>query len=108
LSRPWDEAEGIANVMFRLGAQKIVASLWSVDDASTALLMARFYGNLTSAGMRVEEALRQAQNWLRSATAAELQKQFPQLYREDVTSHGAAKLRPFAHPYFWASFVTMG
>jgi CHAT domain-containing protein len=108
LSRPWDEAEGITNVMFRLGAQKIVASLWSVDDTSTALLMARFYGNLTSAGMRVEEALRQAQNWLRSATAAEIQRQFPHLYHEDATGRHPDQSPPFAHPYFWASFVTTG
>ncbi|MBY0233141.1 MAG: tetratricopeptide repeat protein [Gemmataceae bacterium] len=43
------------------GCRAVVASLWQVPDAATALLMERFYGNLWKKGMPRAEALREAQ-----------------------------------------------
>jgi CHAT domain-containing protein/tetratricopeptide (TPR) repeat protein len=43
------------------GARTLVASLWSVDDAATSVLMEEFYANLWQKGLPKLEALRQAQ-----------------------------------------------
>ncbi len=37
---------GFAWAFFQAGAENVVASLWDVDDRSTAELMSRFYGNV--------------------------------------------------------------
>jgi CHAT domain-containing protein len=59
--------------------------------------------------MNPERALGQAQNWLRSATLLELQTTFPQLFSDEERQNlEPGNLQPFAHPYFWASFVMIG
>ena len=55
--------EGVMNLaraFLTAGARSVVASLWDVDDRSTATLMESFYEHL-KAGLTVKEALRQAQ-----------------------------------------------
>ena len=73
-------ALGLAGVAVRAGARSTVATLWSVDDESTANLMSKFYQEL-KAGVNKAEALQHAQ----LAVFAE-QK----------------------NPYFWAPFVLVG
>ncbi len=46
------------------GAHSVVASQWMVPDASTSVLMSRFYSNLWRKGMTRVEALREAQLFL--------------------------------------------
>ena len=53
-------ALGLAGVAIRAGADTAMASLWSVDDESTADLITYFYQNWDG-GMPKAEALRQAQ-----------------------------------------------
>jgi CHAT domain-containing protein len=74
-----DDVVGLTRGFLYAGASSIVASLWSVDDKATALLMETFYRNLST--MNKEEALRQAQ--------ATTRKSFPQ-------------------PFFWAAFQLTG
>ena len=55
--------EGVMNLaraFLTAGARSVVASLWDVDDRSTATLMESFYAHL-KAGLTVNEALRRAQ-----------------------------------------------
>ncbi len=85
---------GLASGFLQAGALALLASLWRVDDEATALLMVRFYENLTGAsdggaGMSKGEALREAKRWLRT-------------YRD-----GQGRL-PFAHPAYWSAFVLIG
>ena len=54
-------ALGLAGVAIRAGARSTIASLWSVNDQSTAFLMNQFYQTLTSQGQSRAEALRHAQ-----------------------------------------------
>jgi CHAT domain-containing protein len=54
-------ALGIAGIAVRAGARSTLASLWSVNDASTALLMGEFYRAIGDSQMTKAEALRQAQ-----------------------------------------------
>ena len=50
----------LARAFLTAGARSVVASLWDVDDRSTATLMESFYEHLKG-GLTVKEALRQAQ-----------------------------------------------
>jgi hypothetical protein len=65
------------------GAASVVASLWRVDDEATAELMKRFYTNMLQRGIPPAEALRAAQNSIRSE---------PQ----------------WSSPYYWAAFTLQG
>ncbi|MBD1867439.1 CHAT domain-containing protein [Cyanobacteria bacterium FACHB-471] len=76
-------ALGMAGVAVRSGARSTLASLWSVSDRSTALLMIEFYRELGQPGMTKAEALRRAQ-------VALLQQQ------------------DYASPYYWSPFVLLG
>ena len=73
-------ALGLAGVAVRAGARSTLATLWSVDDRSTADLMSEFYREL-NAGVNKAEALQRAQ---------------------------LAVFAKEKSPYFWAPFVLLG
>ncbi|MES1240368.1 MAG: CHAT domain-containing protein [Acidobacteriota bacterium] len=73
---------GLVRAFQYAGARSVLASSWSVSDASTADLMKRFYGHLRQ-GKSKDEALRLAQMDLLRGKA-------------------------FAHPYYWAAFQLTG
>lgn len=76
-------ALGLAGVAVRSGARSTIATLWSVQDNSTAELITHFYAALKQPGITRAEALRQAQlSLLRSPD--------------------------YQHPYYWAPFVLVG
>jgi CHAT domain-containing protein len=77
---PGDELLGLARGFFSAGAPSLLVSLWTVDDESTATLMARFYARMRAGETRAA-ALRHAQ--------LELLARFP-------------------HPFFWSPFVLVG
>ncbi|MDZ8053004.1 MAG: CHAT domain-containing protein [Aulosira sp. ZfuVER01] len=74
---------GLAGFALRSGAKSTIASLWSVNDESTANLMKEFYQQLNNPKLSKAEILRQAQ--LKIMANPEYQ-----------------------HPYFWAAFVLVG
>jgi CHAT domain-containing protein/murein DD-endopeptidase MepM/ murein hydrolase activator NlpD len=76
-------ALGLAGVAVRAGARSTLATLWSVNDESTAVLMSAFYRELTRTKVSRAEALRLAQLSL-------LQEPRSQ------------------HPRYWAPFVLVG
>ncbi|MDY7015371.1 MAG: CHAT domain-containing protein, partial [Cyanobacteriota bacterium] len=76
-------ALGLAGVAVRSGARSTLATLWSVQDRSTAQLMSEFYRRLAGAGLTKAEALRQAQLVL-------------------------LRSRNIRHPHYWAPFVLVG
>jgi CHAT domain-containing protein len=76
-------ALGLAGVAVRAGARSTLASLWALDDESSALLMGEFYRQLDRSEVNKAQALRLAQ--------LELMK-YPQ----------------WQHPRFWASFMLVG
>jgi CHAT domain-containing protein/tetratricopeptide (TPR) repeat protein len=107
-SRSSDEFEGLAHILLQAGARRVVASLWSVDDQSTALLMRRFYANLRG-GLGYAAALTHAQKWLRSATHRDLIKKDGDLYDIELSPPNmSGSERPFAHPIYWAPFFLTG
>ena len=84
----------------------MIATLWSVSDASTAELMRRFHGHL-SAGMPKDEALRAAQVELIHMSSGSPD-------REGRGIGGLVAAAPdvthvsFASPFRWAGFVLDG
>lgn len=84
------------------GAQACIASLWSVDDAATQLLMTEFYTNLWEKKLPKLEALRQAQ-------LAMLHQYDPRHKR--FVPRGERRVgqpAPDASPSYWAAFMLSG
>lgn len=79
------EIEGLSAIVQRRGAQNVIASLWRVEDRSTARLMRELYDSLPGARTDVAAALRRAQLKVRNL-------------REGGQ-------RPYLHPYYWAGFL---
>src|SRR5260221_13877134 len=69
-----DEVRSLAAGMLQAGAAAIIASLWSVDDRATYLLMVRFAQEWFHQMDREAPAyaLARAQYWLRTVTYREL------------------------------------
>ena len=76
-------ALGLAGVAVRSGARSTIATLWSIQDDSTAQLMSELYRALKTSGTTKAQALRQAQLKL---------LQDPQ----------------YRHPFYWSAFVLVG
>jgi CHAT domain-containing protein len=104
------------------GAASAIASLWSVVDISTMMLMARFYWVWCEEKTLPAHALRLAQMWLRDTTNAEkigflegrLAKSAKAGGRTDDRKMLAAMKaldpgeRTFSDPFYWAPFVHVG
>jgi CHAT domain-containing protein len=58
------EVLGIAGLAIQAGARSTLATLWSINDSSTAVLMKAFYENLINEQVTTAQALRQAQRQL--------------------------------------------
>lgn len=74
---------GIAGVAVRSGARSTLASLWTVDDQGTSILMSEFYRQLKKPNITKAQAIRNAQVSL-------------------------LKNSLYEHPYYWAPFVLVG
>jgi CHAT domain-containing protein len=118
---------GFVQALVRAGARSVLVSLWPVDDAATALLMARFCQNLLGKRPGLEaplgkaEALREAKQWLRSLPRPQAEALAAQLSQGELRvgvsplkpaagpTAGAEKGdHPYAHPYYWSAFVLLG
>jgi CHAT domain-containing protein len=76
-------ALGLAGAAIRSGARSTAATLWQVNDESTAIFMAEFYKQLVLSKVSKAEALRNAQLML-------------------------LKNPQYRNPYFWAPFILVG
>jgi len=74
---------GLTRGFMYAGVPRVIASLWAVEDAATAELMARFYREMIVNGLKPAAALRAAQLDL-------------------------SKVKRYNHPYYWAGFVLQG
>ena len=80
--RSGEGVAGLASAFLAAGAPAVVATLWPVSDATTAVLMGRFYEELAR-GRGAAEALSTAQAAIRGERATR-------------------------HPFYWAGFVLIG
>ena len=91
------------------GVKSAVASLWSIDDAGTVLLMSKFYQQLKSTPIK-SAALRQAQvNLLQEKVFVE-QSQIKGLEVEVNLPEISLpeQEQDFTHPFYWAGFTVIG
>jgi CHAT domain-containing protein len=106
------EVEGFAVLAQRQGAKAVMATLWSVADESTTLLMREFYRLRMSQGeITKAEALRHAQIALLTGKVRGEDSQARGTMANRPTNTGAYVTdpkRPYSHPYFWAPFLLMG
>jgi CHAT domain-containing protein len=115
-----DEALALSTVFLGAGAAGVIASLWSVNDYATTLLMTRFYEHLVAKPDDVAGALRNAQLWLRDLSAfdeAAYAARHPCLTVQH-TRHVSGESSPdnpaaagsagFRCPTMWAAFVFSG
>jgi CHAT domain-containing protein/tetratricopeptide (TPR) repeat protein len=91
---------GLDDALFQSGAQSLLVSMWEVDDRATALLMGRFYENLT--GFSLEHPADHLRHAMPKDVALQEAKQWLRRYPD---SKGG---RPFQNPAFWAPFVLIG
>jgi CHAT domain-containing protein len=76
-------ALGLAGLAVRSGARSTLATLWSVNDRSTAFFMVEFYRELGQPGVTKAQAVRNAQLAL-------------------------LKQPQYEHPYYWSPFILLG
>ncbi|MEA5566028.1 CHAT domain-containing protein [Anabaena sp. UHCC 0399] len=75
---------GLAGAAIKAGARSTVASLWHIDDQSTAILIGEFYNELVNSKVTKAEALRRAQ--------VKLLTKYPN----------------YSRPAYWAAYVLVG
>ncbi|WP_431628556.1 CHAT domain-containing protein [Alkalinema pantanalense] len=96
-----DEAISLPTGLLQAGVAAVIASLWSVSDLSTMMLLTKFYDLWREQHLPPDQALRQAQQWMHSTTDGEKAKHFGLL---TLTPND----RTYAHPFHWAAFSYLG
>jgi len=87
-----DEIVALSDAFLYAGTPSVLATLWCVDDRSTALLMKRYYTYLKD-GRDKLDALREAQMDVLSFRGWDEKEDLPIDY---------------SHPHYWASFILIG
>jgi CHAT domain-containing protein len=118
LTEPTDSAEeyiGLPAALIVAGAASVIASLWIVDDVSTALLVTHTLKEANKRELFEPAAqLHNAQLWLRTATLKELSSTIESIApSREVAEKTVATLAergdiPFSHPFWWAALTCIG
>jgi CHAT domain-containing protein len=107
-----DEVISLPTGLLQAGVAGVVASLWSVSELSTMVLLSRFYRLWRDQHLEPSQALSEAQQWLRDSeprdVVAHCETFIPELAtRKDEQLYRSLRL-DFSHPYYWAAFSYMG
>jgi len=89
---------GLAGMAVRAGTHAAVATLWNVNDPSTALLMIEFYKRwLKTPTPSVAKILQESQQHLLHKTPSPVTKDEPCSSQQD-----------YSDPYYWGAFLVIG
>jgi CHAT domain-containing protein/Tfp pilus assembly protein PilF len=111
------EVEGFAWEAQKRGAKSVMASLWEVSATGTKELMLKFYQiKKEQPDLSKAEVLRQAQLSLLRGTDKTLETTSREKGVEEQRKKSVEGLKPFtrdkkvpfAHPYYWSSFILIG
>jgi len=121
-----DEHFGLQIGFLYAGAPTVYATLWRVNQFTTALLMIKAYENLKKRFNKVE-ALQEAQRWLKGLKPKEIldliepweekmKKKYPKEWKDFVPdlqklqslAEKNPNCTPLEHPIFWAGFQVVG
>jgi CHAT domain-containing protein/tetratricopeptide (TPR) repeat protein len=108
-----EEMLALSTVLLGAGAAGVIASLWSVDDYATSLLMTRFYEELVAVPADPAACLRTASLWLRDLTPAQeaeySARREPLAAQRQIRGGDASvDASDFGQPTVWAAFVLSG
>ncbi len=107
---------GLPTGFLYAGAMGTLASLWAVNDLSTALMMVKFY-EVLKPGVSIGQALHDTQRWFKSAITSDLLEwvegsdSFDGEQKEDITEYlGRYKstVKPYGDVYHWGAFCAIG
>ncbi len=106
-----DEAISLPTGLLQAGVAGVIASLWSVSDLSTMVLLSRFYTLWRHQQLEPSQALIKAQKWLRDAEPRDIvlhcETFIPELASKKGDLYRSLRL-DFSHPYYWAAFSYTG
>jgi CHAT domain-containing protein/tetratricopeptide (TPR) repeat protein len=108
------EVEGLGAIAQQAGAKAVLASLWSVADSSTALLMRTLYLAHKDDHLTKAESLRFAQlALLHGSVQSDPSTKGQRGLARVSTSQASGNFQPdptapFGHPFYWAPFILMG
>ncbi len=105
------EISGMAYSFMNSGAKAVIASLWTVDDASTSQLMHRFYQGLSSRAPTPPtkaQALRQAQLVLLRGEVQRSHVRGLGVVGTGEDERSTPRPATFTKPYYWAPFILLG
>ncbi|MCZ6899455.1 MAG: CHAT domain-containing protein, partial [Bacteroidetes bacterium] len=105
-----DELVGLSRAFIYAGTPAVIVSLWTVDDASTALLMTRMYQYI-HAKYTLQQALTLAQrDVMKNDFGSSRQRGLKQIdwHQNLTTAIKSATPGKSRNPYFWAPFVLIG
>lgn len=122
IHRSPEEFIGLPAGFLQIGATGVLATLWPVNDLSTALLTSRFFYHQVVDDMRPAAALKAAQLWVRDLTVRNLRELLREACQFELTDAVTALLtdlrhdlatrsptkRPFQSPYYWGGFTLHG
>jgi CHAT domain-containing protein/tetratricopeptide (TPR) repeat protein len=114
-----DEVVGFPTSLIQAGVPSVIASLWSVSDCPTCLLMMRFYYLWRSKNIEPILAFGDAQRWLRDSTNGEkmaflitLKVQLGHIQEIDLLmgelTEEDENQRHYLHLFNWAGFTWTG
>ncbi|MEP6490338.1 CHAT domain-containing protein [Microcoleus vaginatus GB2-A3] len=107
---------GLPTGFLHAGAMGTLASLWAVNDLSTALIMVKFY-ELLQPGVSIGKALHDTQRWFKSAATSDLLTWVQESdsfdddrkeYTEELLGRYNDDEKPYSDVYHWAAFCAIG
>lgn len=122
-----DDVLGLTRGLLAAGANAAIVSLWTVNDASTCLLMGEFY-RLIKDGNEPAVAMQNAQKYLRNLRCDEIRTELER-FRDRIKAASAneavqrhltgvlnkvemagtqIKSMDYSHPFYWAPFIVVG